>query len=328
MTPEVHEDQNFEGFNKKVKKNTIYFHIFDNSICRKSKIPVTGPNGELKEGWEGPIETQNPKTKAQVNTWVERYDNLVCRIIDIEQFKIKFDDGGAAAGFNLTLLAGNNKAVLQLNWVEPVLKRLMKVARNINFEHPLYISVFQTSREGKSGIGVSFKQGPANVDPDSWTKVDEFYHRDYNVKLQEQATATGQPVPPEALMPEPIHNEMNDTWDYNAQNNWLGLHFMKDIVPKVKAIGAKYGAQLAAPAQEVAVAAPAVQQPVPVPPVQSQSQQEWSGGSPNLPPVPPLPEFSGGPAPQSNVPDFMSATVDPFSPSTPTAAPGADDIPF
>lgn len=230
FTGHVEEDDNdFTGFNKKVKRDVIYFNVFDNSIVRKSKVAINA------EGWEGPIKTTHPKTKKEVSTWVERYDNLVAYIGNVERFMKEFTDGGKTSGFNITLLSGaglKKKAVLQLTWCEPVLKRFLKVAPNIKWDRPIYISVFPTTRNNKQGIAVAFKQGEGN-DPEKWTNVPEYWSRD-----KEEGS---EGVPPGAGIPRAVHDEMDDSYDFKAQNNFLGKQFFTHQLPIIRQLAAKYG---------------------------------------------------------------------------------------
>lgn len=204
-----------EGFNAKSERTSgIYLSVFDGSICQKSKTPV--------DGWEGPIKTQNPQTKEDVLTYCYRYDSVVARIIDVQKYQKTFDSGGKSSGFNITLLAGDKKATLQLTWIEPTLKRFLKVARNIDFTKPVRISVFPiTKPSGKKSSAVSFKQGDG-PDPQQWEKVEEFY----NAQSED--------------MPQPTQDDMDGSWDYKPQERFLGVRFAEDVLPKIKEIAAQY----------------------------------------------------------------------------------------
>lgn len=207
-----------EGFVKKDEgAGKLYFRVFDNSLCLKSSKPV--------DGWEGPIITQNPKTKEDVKTWVDRFDYLVTRIVDVNKFAHEFTNGGKVRGYELTLKAGDKYGQLQLTWIEPVLKRFLKVAPNINFDMPIFISVFGVNDNGKSKVAVSFRQpsgGADTRDPREWDKVFEYYNKD-------------------SEMPQAVHDEFTDKWNYDEQNKFLGIAFERDTMPKIKAIAKSLG---------------------------------------------------------------------------------------
>jgi hypothetical protein len=228
-------DTNNLGFFKKSATAGIpYFHIFDGSICQKSKVEI--------DGWEGPIPTQHPSTKKTVHTWVMRYDSIAVYVIDANRFKKEFtaeQGGGKAAGIDLTLQAGTMRAVLTLkigqNGPDPVLKRFLKVAPNVDFDKPLLISAFK-NREGKQAV--SFRQGE-DPDPQKWTKVEEYWRRplgpDGKVDMSKPSVGADGSV-----LPEPVHDEFNDSWDYNPQNTFLLKYYLNNIEPKLKAIAQQH----------------------------------------------------------------------------------------
>lgn len=317
---EVNDYSAIEGFNvASDKPKRMYFKVFDDSICLKSSTEI--------EGWDGPIETTNPKTKQPVNTWVKRFDPLICRIIDCNRFQRKFDDGSKISGFEFLLQAGNMQAVLTLTWCEPVLKRLLKVARNIDWTKPVRMSVFLgTKQSGAKGTAVSIKQG-AGVDHENWPKVEEFWNR-------EKADA--------GHMPQPVHNEFDDKWNYDNQNAFLGKDFMENVYPRIKEIAASLGIQqpseqtqfTQAPAPQV----PAFtgsdqfsgqpQQPAPVAP-QANNLAATVMGQPesNLyaqpQPQAPAPQVTYGSPPSDDFGDDETAPI------APTPAPKSnDDIPW
>lgn len=221
MTEQSHVEEQAvetnEGFNlKRGPSGMIYFNVFDGTLCQKTK--------EARDGWEGPIKTINPQDKSDVFTYVMRYDSLVGRIIDVNKYKKEFDNGGKTSGFNITIMAGSKRGILQLTWIEHTLKRFLKVAPNIDFEKPIRISVWPTkTAKGKTKAAVSFKQGD-DPDPENWVSIPEFYNKENED------------------MPKAIYDEDNDEWDDKAQNRFLGERFAADTLPKIKEIAARYPA--------------------------------------------------------------------------------------
>lgn len=227
--------ENLGFFKKSANAGIPYFHIFDHSICQKSKTAA--------EGWEGPIETEHPQTKAKVHTWIMRYDSIAAYIADAEWFTKEFtkeQGGGRTAGIDLTLQAGKMRARLTLKWgangPDQVLKRFLKIAPNADWDKPLLISAFE-NREGKQAV--SFRQGD-DPDPQKWTKVDEYWRRPLgpDKKPDFSFPATGADG---SIMPEPEQDEFTQKWDYSAQNKFLMRHFMTVTLPKLKAIAEAKG---------------------------------------------------------------------------------------
>ena len=295
--PEVAENgqDDVEGFIKKTKSDTVYFRVFDGSICQTSK--------EAREGWEGPIETTNPQDKTPVYTYIDRYDQVVARIVDVNKYQKTFDNGGKVSGFELTLLAGPRRAIFRLKWIEPVLKRFLKVAENIDFNKPVRISVFSTIKNGKKGTAVSFQQGDGPVD--QWNKVNEFWGRD------------------NAELPQGVHDDMDDSWDYKEQNKFLGQKFAETVLPRIKAIAASHGIQQQAPQE-----AP-VQEAAPIENVQqaslSEARANWDGQQAAAPAPAPI-VTAPAPAPAVAAPMAVAAPPSPVVPIV--VADDEEDIPF
>jgi hypothetical protein len=230
------EQESNLGFFKKSKGTGVYFSIYDYSICQRSKTQI--------EGWEGPRETTNPKTNEKVFTWFMRYDSIATYIVDVNKFKVEFaadKGGGKASGIKLTLAAGTMRAELQLQWgdkgPEPVFKRFLKVAPNIDFNQPILISAFKT-KDGKQAV--SFKQGTDN-DPQKWDKVEEYWKREIDPVTEKAVTDAPQMGADGTVLPPPIHDEFDDSWSYVAQNRFLMVYFMEKIEPKIKEIAKAKG---------------------------------------------------------------------------------------
>lgn len=226
---ETMADDTVEGFFEKGKhKGGMYLSVFDGSICQRSKVEI--------EGWDH-VETTNQTTKETVHSWVHRFDRVVARIIDIDKEKVTFTNGNSVTNYNIILMAGNKRAVLQLQYMDSVLKRFLKVAPNINFDRPILISAWSTMKEGKKKQAVSFRQGEGK-DVDKWVKVEEFWKtpRDKDGNILGPSTA-----PDQSVMPQPVQDEDDDTWDYKAQNKFLVGHFRENVLPKIKVIAEKYG---------------------------------------------------------------------------------------
>lgn len=214
----------------------VYLEVFEKTLCQRSHTELPG--------WEPAKDTQNPSTKEVVKNWVINYDSLAAFIVDSNWGSTEFSaekGGGKATSLKLTLLAGDLRAILQLKWTqngpEPVLKRFFKVAPNIDFEKPLLISVFRTM---DNKTAVSFRQGDS-PDPDEWTKVEEYWKRPVDpvtgkpVRDAQQTGADG------SILPQPIHYDVDDSWDYKPQEKFLLQYYLDKVQPKVKAIAERHG---------------------------------------------------------------------------------------
>lgn len=227
-------DTNLGFFKKSQNAGIPYLHIFDYSICQKSKVELPG--------WEGPIETAHPQTGATVHTWVMRYDSIAAYIIDTNRFKKEFtkeQGGGRASGMDVTLLAGTMRAVLKLkmqsNGPDPMFKKFLQVAPNLDFEKPVLFSAFR-GREGN--LAVSIRQGD-DPDPQKWIRVEPYWTRELDANGKPDLT-TPMKGADGSIVPEPVHDEFADRWDYTAQNSFLLKYYFEKIEPKVKAIAERH----------------------------------------------------------------------------------------
>lgn len=244
MEQEQAQDSNLGFFKRSAGSGIPYLRIFDGSICQTTKTET--------DGWEGPIETQHPITKAKVHTWVIRYDSLAAYIIDVERFKKEFSaeqGGGKTSGIELLLQAGGRNGKLTLNWgkngPDPVLKRFLKVAPNIDFNKPFLISAWKNNTNKQA---VSFRQG-TSPDPKQWEKVEEYWKRPTGPdgKPLDGTAAAGADG---SILPPPIQDSFDESWDYSGQNRFLMMYFMEKIEPKIKAIAATHKVEAPVPHDE------------------------------------------------------------------------------
>jgi hypothetical protein len=214
--------EQIEGLHRKTNNsNVVYLHVFDYCLCQKMTAKKFEElDEEAQKNWEGPIKTTNPQTGEPVQTYVMRYDSVVARIVDINKYEKTFTNGNKQTGFNVTLMAGSTKVVWQLKWIEPALKRLLKVLPNIDLDRPVRISAFKGMKNNAPKLALSFRQG-TDTNIDNWDKVNEFWNQQN--------------------LPTPVQDPMDNKWDYNEQNKFLGLKFRDEMLPKIKAIAERLG---------------------------------------------------------------------------------------
>lgn len=226
------------GFIKKEKGKWRRFELFDGTLC----IKFDGP-GDPSQKLEGPIETQNPRTKALKNTWVDRYDALVVKIVNIERFSMKFEKGGKVVNYNLMVQAPGKdgkpgpRATLQMHFMDALLRKFLKVAPNIDFNKWVRIAAFK-GRDGKQVISIKQGDGPVFSDwpavPFYWQhKIDEHTGKpDYDSKAK---------APDGTIMPPGVYDDDDESWDFSAQNKFLVKHFRENTMPVIEAIAKSHG---------------------------------------------------------------------------------------
>lgn len=245
-------------FEDKGGSGGIYLSIFDYTICQRSKSFDTEEEAMSNltallvndPAWTGPHKTTNPKTKQDRYSCSKRYDRMIGRIGDISRHTKEFDaskGGGKVTNWDIVILSGGERLTLQLTYIDHVLKRFLKVAPNINFRLPLFISAFKAMKNGEGKQAVSFKQYQGDIkdiaalkNVDNWDKVEEYWRPqvDANGEKIQGSPYTGADG---SILPPPIEDEEDGSWDYKAQNKFLSNYFRTNIEPTIKALAAEYG---------------------------------------------------------------------------------------
>lgn len=246
-------------FEDRPKGAGTFLSIFQHGICQRSKSYDTEEEALSNltamlvndDGWAGPHKTTNPNTKQDRYSLAKRYDRMVARIADISKDTKEFDaskGGGKVTNWNIIMLSGGKRLTLQLTWCDPVLKRFLKVAPNIDYTRPLLISAFSSMRNGEAKQAVSFRQYQEDMadlaafrDVDKWTKVNEYWQADKrgpDGKALEGSKSVGLDG---TILPHPEYDEEDKSWDYRAQNKFLAMYFRDNILPTIKALAEQYG---------------------------------------------------------------------------------------
>lgn len=217
-------------FEKGTGAKGLYFQIFDGGIVMKSK--------EVMDGFET-VSYYNKKKKEDVISYVKRYDEIVARVVNVEKRKVKLDDGTKFINYNLTLIAGGKKAVLQVNYMDAFLRKFLKVAPNIDFEQLIRFSAFKKSVNGKDKQLISIKQGTGKPYKD-WPAVPFYWEHSKhpNGEYDLDSPAVGKDG---TVLPRIIHDEDSDEWDSRDQNKFLVKHFNENCLPTIQAIAEKLG---------------------------------------------------------------------------------------
>lgn len=229
---ELAEMQEEEGgfFEKGTGAKGLYFQIFDGGIVMKSK--------EVMDGFET-VSYFNKKKKEDVISYVKRYEEIVARVVNVEKRKVKLDDGTKFINYNLTLLAGKKKAVLQVNYMDAFLRKFLKVAPNIDFSQLIRFSAFKKTVNGKEKQLISIKQGTGKPYKE-WPAVPFYWEHEKhpNGEYDLDSPAVGADG---SVLPRIVHDEESDEWDSREQNKFLVNYFNENCLPKIHEIAEKLG---------------------------------------------------------------------------------------
>jgi hypothetical protein len=192
------------GLTKQSESKAVYLAIKDYSIWRELKQRVDG----CEE-----ITVTNPKTKEVLTKYGYHYRDLEGYVVKLEKYDTAAKFTTRYFGFKLHLIEGADTFVLDLPYTSQVLRRLLRIAPNVDWSRPLQLTVFR-GKKGKKGddeTGIWFRQGGATVK--------SFYTRE---------TPNG--------MPAAVQDPHTQEWDFRAQHRWLVDQLINKTAPEILAI--------------------------------------------------------------------------------------------
>ncbi len=165
------------------------------------------------------VQANNPKTGAVVTKYGYRFDTVSGSATKL----VKYDTGKQYAtryfGFKLHLSEGVDTYVLDMPYQSQILRRFLRVARNVDWALPLSITIFKgKGKEGKAAgaeeTGVWFQQRGETVKP--------YYTRE-------------QPHG----MPVATFDDDEQKWDFKPQHRWLVDRLQSETVPDIEQAAAR-----------------------------------------------------------------------------------------
>lgn len=183
------------------ESNVNYLQVKHFSLWKEVKRPV--------EGCEE-VEVTNPKTKEIVRKYGFKYRALAGRVMKL----VKYDTGDKYDtryfGFKLHIQDGTEAYVLDMPYQSQILRRFLRVARNMDFSQPVRITIFKgKGKDGKDETGIWFQQ--------SEETVKSYYSREA----------------PHG-MPEATQDPDTHEWDFKPQHRWLVQRLQDDTIPQIE----------------------------------------------------------------------------------------------
>ncbi len=198
------------GLTKQSESKAVYLAVKHYSIWRELKHHIAGCDE---------VVVTNPKTKEVITKYGYRYRDLEGYVVKLE----KYDTGDKwptrYIGFKMHMIEGGDTFVLDLPYASGVLRRVLRIAPNVDWARPLSLTVFEGKKgaKGDSETGIWFRQDGATVK--------SYYTKD---------TPNGMP----AATQDPHTHE----WDFKPQHRWLVDQLMTVTAPQILEI-AKYAAR-------------------------------------------------------------------------------------
>ncbi len=169
--------------------NLIYLQVKHFSLWREVKKQVNG----CEE-----IEVQNPRTGAVIKKYGYKYRDVSGRATKLVKYDTERKYSTRYFGFKLHIVDGAETYVLDMPYQSQILRRFLRVARNIDWSQPFTITVFKGKKNERNveETGIWFQQRGETVKP--------YYTRE---------NPRG--------MPPATQDPHTHEWDFKAQHRWL-----------------------------------------------------------------------------------------------------------
>lgn len=191
---------------KQSESNIIYLQVKHFSLWRELKKQVNG----CEE-----IDVTNPKTGAVIKKYGYRFRTLTGRAVKLFKYDTEQKYSTRYFGFKLQIRDGVDQYVLDMPYNSQILRRFLRVARNIDWAQPFSLTVFKGKKNERNieETGIWFEQRGETVKA--------YYTREN----------------PHGMPPA---NQDPDTheWDFKAQHRWLIEKLKTETMADIEAIAA------------------------------------------------------------------------------------------
>ena len=196
---------------KRSESPNIYLQV--KHYCLWREVKVQEPACEE-------LEVMNPSTGLKVKKWGYRFDTVTGHTTQL----VKYDTGDKYEtrffGFKLHLIDGVDAYVIDMPYHSQILRRFLRVARNINWNLPFSITIFKgKGKEGKKAgaeeTGIWFRQAGDTV---------KAYYSKENPHGMPAATL----------------DQDEQKWDFKAQHRWLIGRLQDETIPDIEEAAARF----------------------------------------------------------------------------------------
>lgn len=192
---------------KRSENDIVYLEVKHYCLWRALKTKTNGCEV---------LEVPNPTTGAMVTKYGYRYDTVSGQAMKLIKYDTERKYSKRYFGFKLHLVDGAETYVLDMPYQSQILKRFLRLARNVDWNFPLSITAFK-GKKGKGEMeetGIWFRQRGETVKP-------------YYTKENPHG------------MPEAIFYSAEQQWDFRAQHNWLVERLKTETTADIEAAAAR-----------------------------------------------------------------------------------------
>lgn len=189
---------------KRSENQIVYLEVKHYSLWRPLKKQENGCDA---------VEVTNPRTHEVITKYGYRFDTVNGRAVKLVKYDTGTKYGTRYFGFKLHLSEGGETYVLDMPYQSQILRRFLRVARNVDWSAPLSITIFKgKGKDNKAGAeetGVWFQQRGETVKP--------YYSRE-------------QPHG----MPIATFDDQEQKWDFKPQHRWLVERLQAETIADIE----------------------------------------------------------------------------------------------
>lgn len=196
------------GLTKRNENQIIYLEAKHYCLWRQFKKEIPGCDV---------VDANNPATGLTVRKFGEKFYEVSGHAQKLFTYNTGDKYAKRYIGFRLQIAEGPQMFVLDMPYQGQMLRRFLRLARNIDWDKSFSIAVFPGKKKpgaGAADTGIWFQQGGQTVKP--------YYTRE-------------QPHG----MPEAYHDSITDQWDFRTQHRWLVDRLIAETIPDIAAAAAK-----------------------------------------------------------------------------------------
>ena len=197
------------GLTKQTKSNIVFLEVKYYGLWCALKKHVDGCDIE---------EPTNPATGQKVLKYGYKYRSVTGRATKLIWYDTENKFDKRYFGFKLTILDAGDMFVLDMPYQSQVLRRFLRLAKNIDWDQPFTLTVFKGKKKEGSGsedTGIWFEQNGETVKA--------YYSKDNPHD-----------------MPIATQDALTHDWDFKPQQRWLAEKLKNETAKDIEAAAARF----------------------------------------------------------------------------------------
>ncbi len=207
------------GLTKQSESNITFLEVKYYSLWRALKKHVEGCDIE---------EPTNPRTGEKVVKYGYKFRSVTGRATKLIWYDTEKKYAQRYFGFKLTILDAGDLFVVDMPWTSQILRRFLRIARNIDWNQPFTLTVFK----GKK------KEGSGSEDTGIWFEQNGETVKAYYTKDDPHG------------MPIATQDSVTQDWDFKPQQRWLAERLKNETAADIELAAARMAPPIDLPREE------------------------------------------------------------------------------